>query len=400
MIARFAAALSALAFLSSLSLSAEPAKVDSSNITFKKFTLDRKFRSEGVCAGDFNHDGKLDIGAGPVYFAAPDWKMQAIDPKGREYDPKAYSNSFCNWAEDLNGDGWDDIIVVDFPGTPTWWWQNPGSAGGDWKRHTCLKVTNNESPTYLDLDGDGKRELICSTQDKAIGSRYLFAKPAKDPTALWDVTKISSELSPNLTHQYYHGLGIGDINRDGRQDVIIHDGWWEAPAKAADSSSGEPAPWKFHNANLGTLCAQMYAYDVDGDGDNDVISSSAHKYGIWWHEQTKDGWVTHEIDKTVSETHSMCLADINGDGLKDFVTGKRWWSHGRSEPGADMPAVVLWFELSRKDGKPVWTRHQIDDDSGVGTQFEVVDLNGDKLLDVVVSNKKGTHYFQQERSGK
>ncbi len=141
----------------------------------------------------------------------------------------------------------------------------------------------------------------------------------------------------------------------------------------------------------------MYAYDFDGDGDNDVLSTSAHKYGIWWHEQLSEGWKTHEIDMSFSQTHSVCLADINGDGLQDFVTGKRWWSHANREPGADMPAVVCWFELARKEGKPVWTKHQIDHDSGVGTQFEVADLNGDGLLDIVTSNKKGTQFFQQER---
>ncbi len=261
MIARFLAAAFALAFTMltmGLSPAAEPAKgaaakADSRGISFKKFTLDRKFRSEGVCAGDFNHDGKLDIGAGPVYYAAPDWQMHAIDPAGKVYDPKNYSNSFCNWADDLNGDGWDDLIVVDFPGTPTWWWQNPGKSGGQWKRHTCIKVTNNESPTYLDVDGDGKRELVCSTKDKEIGSHYIIAKPGPDPTKLWQVTKVSEELTGRQefwTHQYYHGMGVGDVNRDGRQDVVIRDGWWEAPAKSADSSGGA-TPWKFHTAPLG-----------------------------------------------------------------------------------------------------------------------------------------------------
>ena len=93
----------------------------------------------------------------------------------------------------------------------------------------------------------------------------------------------------------------------------------------------------------------------------------------------------------------LCLADINGDGLPDFVTGKRWWAHGpKGDVDPDEPAVVYWFELTRKDGKPVWIPHQIDDDSGVGTQFEVADINGDGLLDIVISNKKGAHLFIQE----
>ena len=91
------------------------------------------------------------------------------------------------------------------------------------------------------------------------------------------------------------------------------------------------------------------------------------------------------------------MADINGDGLQDFVTGKRWWAHAKGDPGGDEAAVMCWFELTRKDGRPEWIRHQFDHDSGVGTQFELADINGDKLLDVVTSNKKGVHVFVQSR---
>jgi hypothetical protein len=94
----------------------------------------------------------------------------------------------------------------------------------------------------------------------------------------------------------------------------------------------------------------------------------------------------------------LCQADINGDGLPDFVTGKRWWAHGpKGDPGSDQPPVLYWFELSRQDGKPQWTRHEIDNDSGVGTQFEVGDVNGDGLLDIAIANKHGVYYFEQQR---
>jgi hypothetical protein len=59
--------------------------------------------------------------------------------------------------------------------------------------------------------------------------------------------------------------------------------------------------------------------------------------------------------------------------------------------------MLYWYELQRQKGAPAWTPHRVDDDSGVGTQFEVVDMNGDGLLDVITSNKKGTHYFEQVR---
>jgi hypothetical protein len=365
-------------------------------IRFKRTQLDAKFRSEGVSVGDFNHDGKMDISAGSVYYSAPDWQMHVVADKAEEYDPHHYSHSFCNFADDINGDGWTDLLVVDFPGEQTWWFENPHNAEGPWKRHVATPVSNNESPTYLDVDGDGRRELVLafSPDPKAPDGpdrRMAIVQRGADVYQPWPITAISVKEAPG-TRKYSHGLGVGDINKDGRNDVLVKEGWWEAPAK---SDGGE---WQFHEAPFGEDCSQMYVYDFDGDGDNDVLSSAAHRLGIWWHEQTADGWQTHEIDKSFSQTHGLCLADINGDGLMDFVTGKRWWAHGPKgdvDPGA--PAVMYWFELTRKDGKPVWIPHQFDHDSGVGTQFEVADVNGDGLLDVVTSNKKGVNYFQQVR---
>ena len=88
----------------------------------------------------------------------------------------------------------------------------------------------------------------------------------------------------------------------------------------------------------------MHVYDYDGDGDNDLLTSAAHQLGIWWHEQTPEGWKTHVIDRSFSQTHALEQADINGDGLPDFVTGKRWWAHGPKgdvDPGAAGRAVLV-----------------------------------------------------------
>src|SRR5258708_6710723 len=94
-------------------------------IGFKRTQIDTKFRGEGVAVGDFNHDGKLDIAVGSVYYAAPDWKMHVIGEKAEEYDPHGYSNAFMCFADDLNHDGWTDLIVVGFPGRDSNWFENP-----------------------------------------------------------------------------------------------------------------------------------------------------------------------------------------------------------------------------------------------------------------------------------
>jgi hypothetical protein len=359
------------------------------NVQFKKIVLDTKYISEGVTVADVNKDGKMDVLAGTFWWQAPDWTIHEITTPYIHPSIDGYGNSFLNFTMDVNQDEWDDLIKIGFPGKEAFWYENPKGKAGHWKERVVYPSVGNESPAFVDMDGDGRRDLLCNDPTNR---KVVWVSPPKEKNdTIWTTYVISNDTL-NSTHLFTHGLGYGDINGDGRKDVITRGGWWEAPADR------KQADWNFHPADLGMDCAQMYTMDLDGDGDNDVISSSAHNFGIWWYEQLRQAdsaiWIRHDIFNKFSQSHGLAMEDINGDGNPDLITGKRFWAHMGHDPGESDPAVLYWFEY--KPGKhPQWIPHLVDDDSGVGVQLVIADNNNDKKNDIIIANKKGVFVFEQ-----
>lgn len=372
--------------------------------TFRRQRLTDVYFSEGANGGDINGDGKADVVYGPHWFAGPDFAEKFEIYPARPQPREQYADNFFNWVYDFNGDGRNDVFVVGFPGTPAYVYENPGPENLDqaWKKHTVFESVANESPHFTNLLDDERPELVCT-----FGGAYGFATVDWDrPWESWSFHRISDQSAPD---RFGHGLGVGDVNSDGRNDILCAAGWFEQP----DDWQTEPR-WRFHEAAFTNAYggAEMYAYDVDGDGDNDVITSlAAHDFGLAWYEQDRgagepvfrlhmimgDQPEQNRYGLVFSELHSLALADIDGDGLKDIVTGKTYYSHHKQSPQWDAGAVVYWFRLVRgKDGVD-WVPYKADGEAGIGRQVSVLDVTGDQLPDIVVGGMVGCHVLVHQR---
>ena len=382
-----------------LSLTTMYAASRPADIAFRTTMIDPGY-GETVAVADINRDGKLDIVSGESWFEAPNWTKHSL--RAIDYS-NGYIDNFSDLAIDVDGDGWTDIVQCSYFAHNIVWLKNPGRSGGAWK----VTEIDNSGPTefafLVDLNNDGKAlELLPE-----------FDRP--NVPAAWFELKSGRWIKHVVAQQSYgHGIGVGDVNGDGRNDILTPKGWLEAPIDPR--SSGD---WKFHETDWGAKSipaagplsdqvarpgkpvqfSYMHLIDINGDGRKDLLAGMAHDYGLAWYEQTAAGeWVQHVIDASWSQAHEVVLADINGDGHPDVITGKRYFAHNGNDPGEREPIGVYWYEWrnsttasSQKNGGVEWVRHIVDYGGrmGAGVQTVVADIDGDGDMDIVSAGKSG-----------
>lgn len=380
--------LTAAVFLSGSAPAQQPAPATPH---LERLQLSEQFYSEGATFADIDGDGAQDVISGPFWYSGPDFRQRHAWTDGAPVPITAYSDHFFAFTGDFNNDQRPDILAIPMPGTPAHWFENPGTPDALWTKHPVLDDVSNESPTMADITGNGRPELVCIHH-----GAWGYAQPdPNDPTSPWAFTPVTDNRGYG---RFTHGLGVGDVNGDGRPDLLEKDGWWEQPAEPGTLFTFHPFPFAASGG------AQMFAYDFDNDGDNDIVSSqNAHSWGLKWFEQrgTPDniGFVPHEIlpdsydsdaPLNISQLHALALADIDGDGVDDLVTGKRFYAHGGKDPGAQQLPVLYWFRTVRDSTGVRFEPQLIDARTGVGTQLTVGDLSGNGRPDIVVGNKLGT----------
>jgi hypothetical protein len=354
-------------------------------IPFHVHLLNPASEFSAAAAFDIDHDGDLDVISGGFWYEAPDWTkhvVRDVENIGGRFD------DYSNLPLDVNGDGWIDLVSCNYRSGSIYWVEHPGAALGEWTKHVIDTPGRSETGMLADVDEDGTPDVLPNGTDFAA---WYSQTRSDGGNVSWTRHDLPQELAG-------HGVGFGDINGDGRGDIVGRSGWAEAPE---DRRAGE---WVWHaEFELGKDASiPIPVEDVEGDGDRDLVVGHGHNFGLFWLEQQSGAegarvWTPHSIDDSWSCAHAVLWADVDGDGQSDLIAGKRYLGHDGRDPGETEPLRVYWYGFDR--GTKEWTRHEIHFGGAVGMDLDpkAVDLDGDGDVDLLCPSRAGLHWIENLR---
>lgn len=359
--------------LAALGLSAQP------------FLLHRvgKDLSEGVSVFDFDKDGKLDVVSGGYWYKAPHWQA-------KRFREVSFNNEYVvncgEFAVDVNGDGYEDLLGAGWQEDGIFYWENPRKLGAIWSKRKIVSSKDTEGLMMADIDGDGQKDLLVSNYSR---QPTLWIRVAAKTE--FEVHVIQADGSGNG-----HGIGFGDLDGDGKGDIVTERGWFRQIDWKSDQWEYRPE-FFLHDASI-----RMEISDVDRDGKADIMFGKGHDYGLYWLKQEGNGkWSKQAIDESFSQVHTVVLEDIDGDGKPEILAGKRYRAHNEKDPGAFDP-VVFYYYRYRPGPTPQFERIPlaVNSPASPGMQLVVIDLDADGDLDIVTAGKGGQFWFENLKANK
>jgi len=358
---------------------------------------------------DINGDGKLDIAAGRNYYIAPNWTKYPDYRDGAETNGPDVDDNY-EGTMDVNNDGRPDVLSSGWMRRQgIYWYENPGKAGVKWNSYPIHKAEGLEGMVIANLAGRGEKDVLVNYFARRPGRGLIWYEHIDQ--APWFKEHILGPENVGVSH----GAGVGDMNGDGRTDVVTTSGWFESPPRPAQDQWIWHPDWEFTpvgSTRPGGAGLPMLVTDANGDGRNDFIIGSDHGYGLAWFEQKMEGgkrtFVKHWIETDYPTFHTMALADLDGDGKPELITGKQLLAHNGGDVGGFEPVFVFYYKIrngrferhiltyshltphfgpgSEKTPPPT---HVI----GVGMRLGIGDMDGDGRQDVVVACRSGLYVF-------
>ncbi|MHC4521486.1 MAG: FG-GAP repeat domain-containing protein, partial [Planctomycetota bacterium] len=358
---------------------------------------------------DVDGDGDLDIASGRNWYEAPDWIKHADFRDGAQTNgPETDDNS--EFAMDVNFDGRMDVVSSGWMFMKgAFWYENPGSNDKVWTSTRLHMAKNMEGVVHGDIDGDGDEDILCNHWSLVPGQGMTWLEHIDK--APWFVEHVIGTQGDS------HGNGLGDINGDGRMDIVTPSGWYEQPPSATAPQWPFHADYRFEPAKRrgGGASHPILVHDVDEDGLNDILIGSSHAYGLAWLEQKVDSagkrtFETHWVETEYSQVHTLALGDLNGDGKADLVTGKRLFAHHGTDHGAGEPLYAFWYDIQGGE----FERHILSFNHlphypgletqnpppnyvvSVGMKLNIADMDKDGRNDVIIAGKGGLYIFYNQ----